>query len=119
MTYALIVAALIVELAAAVITLVALWESVEDVGIVRREGIGNGRRLYAFGSLRRETVRLATLSVFIGLTWMVLARLDPTQEPSTRTMLIFGLFLSGQVFTAANSLLDMRLWRRLRTHNDR
>lgn len=117
MTQGLLLAALGAEIIALIVTILALYESAEDVYIVNRRNIGNGRRLYAYGALRREVLRFLIVAVFIGVTWMIFVRLDAQATPSGWAIIMLALFLFGQGLTAANSLLDIRLWRRLRRHH--
>jgi 4-hydroxybenzoate polyprenyltransferase len=114
-SWTLVVAALAFQLGALAITSYALLDAVRDVRRLARLGIGNGRRLVIAGSVRREALRLATLTALVWLTVMLLGQIDRSRpSPDTWVLAVLGLFLVAQVTTALNSWLDVLLWRQLR-----
>lgn len=105
-----------VSLIAVAVTLYSLFDAIQDVEAINSKGIGNGRRRFAYASVRREWLRLLGQQLpYVVLTWTLLGIVDrsDTDAPSWAVR-VLALFLLGQVAAATNSLLDVRLWRGLR-----
>lgn len=113
---ALVFAALIVGVIAVAVTLYSLFDALQDVDAVNAKQIGNGRRRFAYAAVRREWVRLLGQQLpYVILTWTLLGVVDRgDNDPPSWAVRVLTLFLIGQASIAANSLLDVRLWRRAR-----
>lgn len=115
--FGLIAAALFVGVIALAATLYSLFDALQDVEAINERGIGNGRRRFAYAAVRREWVRLLGQQLpYVILTWTLLGIVDRgDNSPPAWAVRVLALFLVGQVSIATNSLLDVRLWRRLRS----
>jgi hypothetical protein len=83
----------------------------EDLFEIRRRSIGNGRLAEARGSVRRESLRLAEVTVFSVATGLLTLRSASMHggRVSLWAVGVLSLFAVGQLLVAANSTLDMRL----------
>ena len=109
--WVLIVTACGTSLAAATAIIWALRDAYDDLQKLVRHGIGNGRRLVAYGDVRGGIVRL--IIVLLGLAMSLLAIVVVHPPVSTVALAMISVHTATQVLLATNSVADLIVRRRL------